>query len=61
MLSLSFGDQRQRLRRVKDEPNAIELANLNGADVVSSEEGKDSRGEMLSNGRESNGGDESGS
>ena len=60
-LSLSFGDRRQRRRRVKDEPNAIELANLNEADVVSSGEGKDSRGEMLSSGRGSNDGDESGS
>ena len=61
MLSSKTRDQRQRRRRVKDETNAIELANLNKADVVNAEEGKDSGGEMLSSGRDSNDGDESGS
>ena len=52
MLSSKTRDRKQRRRRVKDETNEIELANLIKADVVNAEEGKDSGGEMLSSGRD---------
>ena len=61
MLSLKTRNRRQRRRRVNIETDAIELANLNNADVMSAEEGKDSGGGMLSSWRDSNDGDESGS
>ena len=61
MLSLKARNRRQRRRRVNNETDAIELANLNKADVVSAKEGKDSGGGMLSSGRDSNDGEESGS
>lgn len=60
MLSLKTGDRGQRRRRVKDESNAIELANLNEAEIASAGEGKDSGGGKLSSGRGLDGGDESG-
>ena len=61
MLSWNTRDRRQRRQRLKDENNAMELANLNKADVVSAGEAKDSGGGMRSNGRDSSHGDESGS
>ena len=57
MLSTKTRGQRQRRRRAEDETGAIELANLNEMDVVSAEEGKDSCGGILSNGRDSSHGD----
>ena len=61
MLSLKARNRRQRRRRVNNETDAIELANLNKADVVSAQEVKASGGGMLSSGRDSNDGEESGS
>ena len=42
MLCSKTRDWRQRRRRVRDENDEIELADLNIADVVSAVEGKDS-------------------
>ena len=57
MLPLKSRDREQRRRRARDETNAVELDDLDEADVVSAGEGKDSGGGMLLNGRDSNGGD----
>ena len=57
MLPLKSRDRGQQRRRVRDETKAIELEDLNEADIVSAGEGKDSGGGILFNGRDSHGGD----
>lgn len=50
MRSLKTRDRRQRRRRVKDESDAIELANLIEVDDVSAGEDEDDGGGMLFSG-----------
>ena len=61
MLCSKTRDWRQRRRRVRDENDEIELADLNIADVVSAVEGKDSDKLTLSSEGYSNDRYESGS
>ena len=58
MLFSKIRDRRRRRRGVKDETDEMELVLLENSDVVGGGEGES---EMLSSGRDSSDGDESGS